>query len=153
MTTRKGNMMRIHFIPLFFLWAEAFSAFTLGPMVHVNFGNGKVRLSGGIEYACWFMPGEIVKELPVGFDLGLEFERDRVRLYSEAQAGVFVSGVSLGPVLEFYDYGGPCVLGFQGSVWGACFGGVNIRFRRVEYPVFSPGLFLKYIGGEIPIGC
>ena len=149
--------MHITITLLLFFVAECFSynstLHTIGPTFHVNFGNGEVRLSGGIEYACWFLPSCNHIDLPVGFDIGLEFERNKVRVYSEVQTGVVFAGAALGPVIEYSNDIGVFTPGIQGSLWGAYFGGVNIRFRRVEFPVFSPGLFLKYIGSEIPIGC
>jgi len=55
---------------LLILAATAYSAVTIGPMIHANFGGGEVKFSGGIEAAYWD-----VREGPWSIDLGLRRKR------------------------------------------------------------------------------
>ena len=112
-----------------------------GPMLHYNIGvKTKNHFSFGLEASLW---GKSTTPLSVtSIDCGVEFERDKVRLYSELQVGLLV-GASIGYVQEFYD--GESKGGIQGSIWGAFFGGVDMRYRYVGgFHYFAPGLFLKY---------
>ena len=110
----------------------------LGPMFHYNIGiKNKNRFSWGLEAAYWPKHG-------IGsIDLGFEFESEKTRIYSELQTG-FLVGISAGYVREFYvdkESKG----GFQTSLWGAWFGGVDIRYRYLNGNHFiAPGLFVKY---------
>ena len=128
---------------LLILAATAYSAVTIGPMIHANFGGGEVKFSGGIEAAYWD-----VREGPWSIDLGLEFEAEKMRLYTEFQTGIVVAGFSIGPVLEFPTGNsvGDARLGLQSSVWGSYFAGIDVRLRYMgfgEY-ILSPGVFGKY---------
>lgn len=130
------------------------SVVTIGPMFHLNFGEGKPKISGGIEMAYWNF-----NAMPFSVDLGLEFEREKLRLYSEFQTGFLFAGLAVGPVWEV-DYNrqtkNDC-LGIQGSLWGAFFGGINIRYRNMggDRHIFSPGIFgkLPISYEDLPLGC
>jgi hypothetical protein len=114
----------------------------IGPMLHFNFGDKKMHTSFGIELAYWNYA-----HFPYSFDGGIEFEKQKTRLYSEAQTGIGIIGLSLGPVMEFRT-GDGVKLGIQGSAWANYFLGIDIRFRAVgETSIFSPGLYFK-----LPLG-
>ena len=115
------------------------SCWTIGPMLHWNIGDKHHWTSWGIEFAYWNW-----SHMPWSVDGGLEFGRQRIRLYSEAQTGVGILGVSLGPVLELQTKKAGLRLGFQGSIWANYFAGVNFRFRRIDgHGFFCPGLYVK----------
>lgn len=110
----------------------------VGPKFNFNFGNNDHRFSGGLEFSAWttgYLP------LPFGADAGIDFERDRIRLYGELQTGMLL-GISAGPVIEFTRDGH--AVGFQGSGWAAFFLGADFRYRRINNTnYFAPGLFFK----------
>lgn len=111
----------------------------LGPMIHFNFGNKTMHTSFGLELAYWNLD-----HFPYSFDGAIEFEKKKVRLYSEAQTGIGFLGVSLGPVMEFRSDESNVKLGIQGSGWLNYFGGADIRFRSIGGDsFFSPGLYFK----------
>ena len=111
----------------------------VGPKFNFNFGNGQHRFSGGLEASAWTFSNT---SIPFGADFGLEFERERCRIYSELQAGAIL-GVSVGPVLELTKE--THAIGFQGSAWAAIFLGVDMRYRRINATnYFAPGIFFKY---------
>jgi hypothetical protein len=111
-------------------------------MIHVNFGSGKVKPSFGFEVAYWN-----VAHFPYSADLGFEFEKSKFRLYSEAQTGIAVTGLSAGPVLEFKK-GSPVQLGMQGSFWVNYYLGFDCRFRFLKgSKQIAPGIYAK-----LPIG-
>jgi len=111
---------------------------TIGPMLHVNFGGGEKRsTSFAIEAAYW----NAIK-FPYSVDFAVEFDRGRVRLYSEAQTGIGLTGLSLGPVVEFANNG--TRLGVQGSCWANYFLGVDYRIRFIDKKRFhAVGLYAK----------
>lgn len=128
---------------------QAQHVFTAGPMFHLNFGGGqKAQGSFGLEVAYWNVFGA----LPYGFDLGVDFEKNRLRIYSEAQTGIYFGGLSAGPYLEF-PKDAPARLGLQTSLWANAFVGIDFRarFGRGESR-FAPGLYGKYLwtpGGNL----
>ncbi|MCH7764304.1 MAG: hypothetical protein IIB95_11310 [Candidatus Marinimicrobia bacterium] len=129
---------------------EEFSLGLIGPTIHYNFGGEKKHWSFGLELSYWEFPE---KGWPVSVDLGIEFERGKLRIYTEFQTlvpipstGVF-TGVSVGPVIEKAQNNG-LTIGFQFSGWLALFGGIDLRYRRIGHNgILSPGIFLK---GPIP---
>ena len=120
----------------------------IGPSFHFNFEKGgKMKFSGGLEFSGWF-----VKNVGgLGFDVGIEFEQGKIRLYSEAQYG-FIGGASAGPVLQYSFSDKKICTGFQTSVWLSIFLGGEIRGRFMQDGIyFSPGVFVKLsINGRIP---
>lgn len=111
----------------------------LGPMLHMNFSNKEKHTSFGLELAYWNYD-----HFPYSFDGGIEFEKKKIRLYSEAQTGLGLLGVSLGPVMELRTNEQKLKAGIQGSVWANYFGGIDIRFREVGgTSSFSPGVYFK----------
>jgi hypothetical protein len=136
-------MKTIVFILLFLFVRNAqaqINGYTLlvGPKLNFNFGNNEHRFSGGLEISAW-MTGDL--PLPISIDAGVDFEKDRIRLYSELQAGMIL-GLSAGPVIEFTREGH--TVGFQGSGWAAFFLGTDFRYRRINKTnYFAPGLFFK----------
>lgn len=113
--------------------------FFVGPTLHYNIGNNEKKFSFGIEGSAWLINSDL--PLPLGADLGVEFEKKKVRFYSEIQTGALL-GLALGPVLEIEDSNPR--FGFQTSVWGAFFLGLNFRYRSINSShYFSPGMFFK----------
>lgn len=51
---------------------------TIGPMLHYNFGGGKRSASFAIEAAYWN-----IYNFPYGVDFAIEFDKRKLRLYSE----------------------------------------------------------------------
>ena len=114
--------------------------FFVGPMVHYNIGGGDNKFSFAIEASGWLINKDL--PLPLGGDLGIEFQRKKVRVYSELQTGALL-GLSVGPVLEFSE--NDPELGFQSSIWTAFLLGVDMRYRRInKINYYSPGIFFKF---------
>ena len=148
--------MKRHLALIFLLFScllsyqvQAQHVYSIGPMIHLNFGSGsKTQVTYGIEVAYWNAFGL----LPYGVDLGVDFEKGAWRLYSESQASIVYAGTSIGPYLEFRK-DEPVKLGLQTSVWANIYLGVDLRarFTRGESR-FAPGLYAKYIftpGGDL----
>src|SRR4051812_48376825 len=75
-------------------------ALTLGPTLHYRFGKDKGNLTAGIEVSFWVEQdqfkdkdhGNFLDDLfpcPYGIDLGFEFNRKIVRIYTEPELGMF----------------------------------------------------------------
>src|SRR5687768_5554084 len=89
-------LFTIFFLVTIKLNAVAQEIWTIGPMLHLNFGREKPTVSFAIEAAYWN-----VRKVPYSVDLGIEFDRRKTtRFYSELQTGIGVAGVSVGPVLQ-----------------------------------------------------
>jgi len=79
------------------LQISAQSIWTIGPMLHINFSKGnKPSTSFSLECAYWNFNG-----FPYSIDFACEFEKERIRFYTEGQTGIGLLGVSVGPVLEY----------------------------------------------------
>lgn len=115
---------------------------TIGPMFHINFGAEKRTTAFSIEAAYWNITHFIYS-----FDAGLEIERGKLRLYTEGQTGLGVTGVSLGPVVEFNFPESKTRLGIQGSCWINYILGVDYRMRFIDHQKFH------YVGfyGKVPM--
>lgn len=121
---------------------HAQDVWTVGPMLHINFGDQKVKASFSVEAAYWNL-----YFIPYSIDFGLEFEKQKIRIYSEFQTGIVVLGGSIGPVLEFNTKEQNFKGGVQASVWANYVLGVNLRYRKIggkEY--FAPGIY-----GKLPV--
>ncbi|MEJ1241378.1 hypothetical protein WBG78_24740 [Chryseolinea sp. T2] len=127
--------MRIHKILVIALLlvtslnASAQSIWTIGPMLHVNFGGGqKKSVSFAIETAYWN-----VNKWPYSVDFGIEFDRKKTRFYSEFQTGIGVAGISAGPVFQV-GKGSGAKLGLQVTSWVNYYLGFDYRmiFLRNE---------------------
>jgi hypothetical protein len=105
---------------------------TMGPMLHYNFGGEKRHFSWGMELAYWN-----VKHFPYSMDAGIEFSRKRTRFYSEIQTGIGFTGLSLGPVLEINKVEHEAHLGFQATLWANYFIGADYRYRRIDKTNFN----------------
>lgn len=136
------SVIRCPIISLFLLYVVSSSAqeiWTIGPMLHINFGAEKRTTSFTIEAAWWK-----VKGVPHSLDFGIEFDRGKLRLYSEGQAGIGLTGLSLGPVLEFNFKESKTRLGVQGSCWINYFFGIDYRMRFIDKKRFDCiGLYAK----------
>ena len=105
---------------------------TIGPMLHYNFGGEKRHFSWAIELAYWN-----IKNVPYSVDGGIEFSKKRIRLYGEAQTGIGVTGISIGPVLEINKAERKAHLGYQTTFWLNYFIGVDYRYRRIDKTSFN----------------
>jgi hypothetical protein len=113
--------------------------FTLGPMVHFNIGD-KFRPAYGLEFSYWNY-----EHFPYSIDVGMEFEKSKFRIYSEAQTGIALTGVSAGPFIEF-EKQAPVQVGLQGTVWANYILGLDFRFRIMSGKnYFGPGIYAKYL--------
>jgi hypothetical protein len=159
----------LKFIPLLFLpallWGRD-SWYAIGPMFHLNFGNGKISTSLALEWSWWSFEethSSVNGQGPLppgpegtgyGFDLGAEVEfhgmKSKLRLYTESQVSAEDggAGLSLGPVLEIVpEYRLPH-LGIQGSAW---FLVADLRMRYMDAkPFFCPGLYFKFPAADNP---
>jgi hypothetical protein len=115
---------------------------TIGPMFHFNFGGAKRTTAFSVEAAYWNITHFIYS-----FDAGLEIEKGKLRLYSEAQTGLGVTGLSLGPVVEFNFPESKVRLGVQGSCWVNYILGADYRVRFIDKQKFH------YVGiyGKVPM--
>lgn len=118
---------------------KAQDVWMLGPMLHINFGGEKTKLSYALEASYWNY-----QNFPYSFDFAVEFEKGKFRVYSEGQTGIGFAGISAGPVLEYRKSDKKFKLGFQGSVWANYFWGFDFRIRKIGGENFiSPGTYLK----------
>ncbi len=133
------NLLIIIGITFISLSASSQSIWTIGPMLHVNFGGEKVKASFGIECAYWNFSG-----FPYSIDMATEFEKHKIRFYSEIQTGVGLAGIAAGPIMEIQTDKSAVKLGIQGSVWANYFLGFDIRTRYIDNKIFfSPGVYVK----------
>ncbi|OGS36686.1 MAG: hypothetical protein A2293_13360 [Elusimicrobia bacterium RIFOXYB2_FULL_49_7] len=106
-------------------------------MLHWNFGLSKVSFSLGVEASYWNY-----YSFPKSIDFGIDFEKSAIRVYSELQTGLIFFGLSAGLVSEFKENN--VSFGFQGSTWGNLYGGLDLRYRRInEVNFICPGLYAK----------
>lgn len=111
--------------PILSMSSFAQEIWTIGPMLHVNFGEEKPSVSFAMEVAYWN-----VDNVPYSVDFGLEFDRKKKRrIYSELQTGIGVAGVSVGPVVQYFKGGGEAKLGLQGTAWINYYVGADYRMR------------------------
>ncbi len=123
--------------------AQREQVWMIGPMVHFNISEKKMRPSFAIELSWWDYT-----HWPYSLDAGIEFEKKKIRIYSEAQTGIGILGVSFGPVLELRTDEFKLGIGPQWSVWANYFGGFDMRLRKVgESFSYCPGLYFK-----LPLG-
>lgn len=116
---------------------------TFGPMLHFNFGKKWDGISLGFEVSRWTEIDPDAEDDPMlGWDIGVEFQREKSRIYSEVQYG-FYAGASTGLYMELHE-SRPPDFGVQGSLWGALGVGADLRARiGTSGATFSPGLFAK----------
>lgn len=112
---------------------------TVGPMLHINFGDKQIKASFAIEAAYWN-----IYFIPYSVDAGIEFEKNKIRLYSEFQTGIGLAGGSIGPVFEFNTKEINVKGGIQASLWANYFIGFDLRYRRIGGKDFiAPGVYAK----------
>jgi hypothetical protein len=123
--------------------AQTNEVFMIGPMLHVNMANKKRPVSFGIELSYWNYD-----HFPYSVDGCVEFEKGKIRLYSEVQTGIGIAGISAGPVLEFQTKAHVVKIGYQASIWGNYFLGFDVRFRHIDKENYiCPGIY-----GKLPLG-
>lgn len=116
--------------------------FLIGPTIHYNIGDGLKNISGGLEFSYWnWEQTNDLNLLPIGMDIGIEFEKSKTRIYSELETGLII-GASIGYVYEMND--NQNTSGFQCSIWGAVYGGIELRYRVNDTNYFAPGGFFKF---------
>lgn len=124
-------------------YAQKNEVWMLGPMLHYNIGGEKNRWSFSIELAYWNYD-----KFPYSFDGAIEFEKQKIRLYTEAQTGIGLAGIALGPLVEFRLKEKAIKAGFQGSIWANYFLGFDIRVRGTGGETYiCPGTYFK-----LPLG-
>ena len=113
--------------------------YTIGPTLHWNIGNKSCKPSWGLEFSCYSK----IFDLPEGYDIAIEHQKTKTRIYSEYQRSFIFMGYSIGPYIELSKEQ-PMKLGLQGSVWANAFIGLDLRYRvtRGEH-YFAPGLYAK----------
>jgi len=117
---------------------QAQEIWTIGPMFHVGLSGEKKKKSFAIETAYWNL-----NHFFYSVDFAVEFERGKFRMYSEAQTGIGLTGISLGPVVEF-NKGGKTKLGVQGSCWINYFIGFDYRVRYIgKETLHLTGMYFK----------
>ena len=134
---------KLFFIIFLFFWVcrvgVSQEVWTIGPMLHINFGGERTNVSYAIECAYWNL-----KHFFYGVDGGIEFGGKRIRIYSEMQTGFLLAGLSAGPLLEINTNEGTTHLGFQSTVWANFFLGLDYRFRYVDKTKYNcVGFYLK----------
>jgi hypothetical protein len=139
-------MKKLLFILLFItasnVQAQSNVLVLIGPKFNFNISKTEKRFSGGLEFSTW---SGNVKDGLSGTAFGVEFEKDRLRIYADLQTG-YILGISAGPVVEISRE--KTKLGFQGSLWGVLLVGGELKYRRINSTnYFAPGFLLK-----IPLG-
>lgn len=136
------NIFHIVFIFLFLninARAQFREVLMIGPTLHFNFEKENFNISYGIECSYWNW-----KKFPYSVDAAIEYGKKKMRIYTEAQTGIGVLGVAWGPVLQYNFQSSEFKMGTQGSIWLSYFGGLNLRYRKIEQKkIFSPGIFVK----------
>ncbi|WP_242929465.1 hypothetical protein [Pontibacter vulgaris] len=103
---------------------KAQDAFSVGPMLHYNFGSKKPKISWGVEAAVWWYENGF----PVSGNFGFDRRKGSTALYTQVQTGVGVVGVAAGPYVEFRKEES-AILGFQTDYWLNYYAGLNYRIR------------------------
>ena len=112
---------------------------TIGPMVHFDLGRHHSPASFSLEAAYWN-----ITAVYYSVDCGIEIQGNKIRLYSEGQTGVGLTGISIGPVLEIDPHRHATRLGFQGSCWANYGIGADYRLRFLDKKTTqSLGFYVK----------
>ncbi|MCC9169124.1 hypothetical protein, partial [Pontibacter harenae] len=98
--------------------------FSVGPMLHYNFGQKKPKVSWGIEASLWWYENQF----PISTNFGFDKRKGSSVLYLQAQTGIGLVGLSAGPYVEFRK-DDTAVLGLQTDYWLNYFAGLNYRVR------------------------
>ena len=68
----------------------------------------------------------------------------KIRLYTEAQTGFGLGGISSGPVIEINKEEKKTTIGWQSSIWGNYYLGFDFRYRKINgKKFFCLGSYLK----------
>ncbi|WP_347159581.1 hypothetical protein [Pontibacter chitinilyticus] len=120
---------KLLFVPVLLLLllpaVQAQDVFSVGPALHYNFGQKQPKVSWGIEAALWWYKDGF----PISGNLGFEHRKNSTILYTQAQTGIALAGVSAGPYLEFKKDEATVKLGLQTDYWINYFVGLNYRIR------------------------
>ena len=123
-----------------FTQASAQDVFSVGPAIHFNFGDKKPKISWGVEASLWWF--EDIK-VPVSANLGFDRRKGSTILYTQAQTGIGIIGVSAGPYFEFKK-DEPTIIGLQTDYWANYYLGLNYRVRYAKGESQKAfGLYLK----------
>ncbi|MFD2512735.1 hypothetical protein ACFSRY_02545 [Pontibacter locisalis] len=110
---------------LTFSKVQAQDVFSVGPAFHYNFGDKKPKVSWGVEAAIWWYEDKF----PISANLGFDKRKGSTVLYSQAQTGVGLAGISVGPYLEFRKEEASTTFGLQTDYWLNYYAGLNYRIR------------------------
>jgi hypothetical protein len=116
--------------------------YTIGPMFHINFSKDEITYSIALEGAAWWDDA-----FPISVDAGLEWEPSKIRVYSEIQSGVYVVGLSCGPVLELDYVNLKPSIGIQVTIWANYYAGLDLRYRAMPGGgvITSSGFYAKIL--------
>ncbi|MFD2248587.1 hypothetical protein [Pontibacter ruber] len=136
----RKKLLLLLFSILLFAEVRAQDVFSAGPMLHYNFGDKKPKLSWGIEAAVWWYEDGF----PISANIGFDRRKGSTILYTQAQTGIAVAGLSVGPYLELRKEE-PTVLGLQTDYWINNYLGLNYRIR------YGGGQKQKALGGYVKL--
>jgi hypothetical protein len=99
-----------------------------------------------VEASYWRLKG-----FPYGADAAVEYQKGKLRIYTEAQTGIGIAGISAGPFIEFAK-ATPVKAGLQITGWMNYYIGADLRVRIYNGPdIFAAGIYAKvpaFVGGE-----
>jgi hypothetical protein len=131
-------LLVVFLLPLSALKAQ--DVFSVGPAFHFNFGDKKPKISWGVEASLWWYENNNV---PVSANLGFDRRKGSTILYTQAQTGVALAGLSAGPYVEFRKEE-PTIVGLQTDYWVNYYLGLNYRVRyNKEGTKKAFGLYIK----------
>jgi len=141
---RVRKCYKLLLLPLLFLLLQtnafAQDVFSIGPAINFNFGDKKPKVSWGVEASLWWFEDY---KVPFSANLGFDHRKGSTILYTQAQTGVALIGLSAGPYIEFKKEE-PTVIGLQTDYWLNYYLGLNYRVRYAKSgPQKSLGLYLK----------
>ncbi len=112
--------------------------YTLGPMIHIYFGQDKTNLGVGFEGAIYSRIG--------GIDLGFELRGRNLILYTEYEYSKIFYGLAAGPFIQLKNGDNKFLFGIQGSLWANFFFGLDYRLRGAKnFTEHGPGMYFKQI--------
>ncbi|MBC5775955.1 hypothetical protein H8S95_17905 [Pontibacter sp. KCTC 32443] len=119
---------------------HAQDVFSVGPAFHYNFGDKKPKVSWGVEASLWWFEDY---KVPFSANLGFDRRKGNTILYTQAQTGLGIVGISAGPYIEFKKDEATAI-GLQTDYWVNYYMGLNYRIRYAKGgPQKALGIYLK----------